>query len=102
MAAANCVVLEKTMSIVLAPFSIIIPFFIRHIIMVKRLMLSLIHFRDKQKSLKEPTLHAGIFWLFAAGPQNSMNGLHRLARWIYEIHVCPPTSAEIRQYVPAK
>ena len=31
-----------------------------------------------------------------------MNGLHRLARLICEIHACPPASAEIRQNVPAK
>jgi hypothetical protein len=57
---------------------------------------------EKQKSLKDRTLHAGIFGQFPTRLQNPMNGLHRLARLICEIHVCPPTSAEIRQNVPAK
>jgi hypothetical protein len=55
-----------------------------------------------QKSLKERTLHAGVFWQFPVWLQNPMKGLHRLARLICEIHDRPPVSVEVRQNVPAK
>ena len=46
--------------------------------------------------LKERTLHAGIFELFPIRLPNLLNGLHRLAHSICEVHVYPPASAEIR------
>lgn len=66
-----------------------------------------IHFKNVMRSfctffhltnicLKERTLHAGFFSMLLVRLPNLMNGLHRLAHLIREVHVYPLASAEIR------